>query len=219
MAKDFGNSQDLVSIKEIRDNTVITKNGGLHQIIMVGGINFALKSDTEQNIILQGYQNLLNSLDFPLQIIIHSRKVNIEKYLESLKRFEEKEPSLILRNQAEEYRAFISGFVEKNPIMEKSFFAVVPFYATNLPSATSVGSFIPFLKRKGDEEKIKREGLANLEENREQLEQRVKQVIENLSIIGLEAAVLKNEALIELFYNFYNPETVEKEKVMQVIKP
>ena len=78
--QDFGNSLDLVNIKEIRDDTVILKDGGMRQIIMVGGVNFALKSETEQNIMTQAYQTFLNGIDFPLQIVVHSRKVNIDKY-------------------------------------------------------------------------------------------------------------------------------------------
>ena len=73
MPKEFANAQDLISIKEIRDSAVILKSGALRQIIMVGGINFSLKSEIEQNFITQTYQDFLNALDFPLQIIIHSR--------------------------------------------------------------------------------------------------------------------------------------------------
>ena len=215
--KEFANSRDLVSIKDIKDDAVLLKNGSLRQVIMVGGLNFALKSETEQNIVLQAYQNLLNGLDFPLQIIIHSRKINIEKYLEELRGLQAKETSTILQNQAEEYREFISGFVEKNPIMEKSFFAVVPFFPSIVPSATKIEGLIPlpfFKKNKSSEEKIGKETQANFEENVEQLKQRTRQVVESLSIIGLEATALSNEQLVELFYNFYNPATVEKEKVM-----
>lgn len=215
MAKDFANTQDLISIQDIKDNVIVLKNGSLRQIIMVGGINFALKSETEQNIVLQAYQNLLNSLDFSIQILIHSRKINIEKYLDGLKKFQEQEASPILQNQAEEYRQFISGFVEKNPIMEKSFFVVVPFFPTALPTASNIEGLIPFFKKnKAAEEKTKKEDAASFEENVEQLKQRTKQVAENLFVIGLEATVLENQALIELMYNFYNPETVEKENVV-----
>lgn len=215
MPKDFANTQDLISIQDIKDNVIVLKNGSLRQIIMVGGINFALKSETEQNIVLQAYQNLLNSLDFPIQILIHSRKINIEKYLDELKKFQETETSPILQNQAEEYRQFISGFVEKNPIMEKSFFIVVPFFPMGLPSAASVGGIMSFFKKnKAAEEKMKKEDATSFQENVEQLKQRTKQVAENLFVIGLEATVLENQALIELMYNFYNPETVEKENVV-----
>lgn len=216
MAKNFANAQDLVDIERIEQGAVILKNGALRQVIMVNGINFALKSETEQNVITGGYQNFLNSLDFPIQIIIHSRKINIEKYLENLARWGEKETSPLLQNQADEYREFIRGFVEKNAIMEKVFLVVVPFVAPSLPSADEgLGKFMRFFgkKDKASEEKASEVARTNLEENLAQLKQRTSQILEGLFAIGLDAIVLNNEQLVELFYNFYNPETIEKENI------
>lgn len=216
MPKEFGNAQDLVVIEDIKENTVILKSGSLRQVIMVSGVNFALKSEAEQNIITQAYQNFLNGLDFQLQILIHSRKVNIEKYLEKLEEFGSKETSPILQNQAGEYREFIRGFVQKNAVMEKTFLVVVPFFPLSLPSKGSIIKFIPFLnkgKNKEAEEKAREEAAANFAENQAQLKQRVSQVLEGLFAIGLEAVVLGDEQLIGLFYNFYNPESVEREKI------
>src|SRR6202453_2261 len=142
--QDFGNSLDLVDIKEIKQNTVIVKDGSLRQIVMVGGVNFSLKSETEQNIITQGYQTFLNSIDFALQILIHSRKVNIEKYIETLRARKDVEQSPILQNQIEEYCKFVEGFVQKNAIMEKVFLVIVSFYSSvTLPSAKNVSGMIP----------------------------------------------------------------------------
>ena len=215
MPKEYGNTQDLVAIENIENNTVILKDGGLRQIVMVSGINFALKSETEQNIITQAYQNFLNSLDFPIQIIIHSRKVNIEEYIKNLEHYETKEVVPLLQNQAAEYKEFIRGFVEKNAIMEKTFLVVVPFAAVSILSKQSVSKFLPFWgkKNKEVEEKAKEEAGANLKSNIEQLGQRVSQVSDGLNTIGLEAATLNNEQLVQLFYNFYNPETIEKEQI------
>ncbi len=214
-ATKFGNSQDLVDIQEIHDGTVVMKNGSLRQIIMVGGLNFALKSEMEQNIITQAYQNFLNGVDFPLQIIIHSRKVNIEKYLAGLSQYSDREPSKLLQNQAEEYREFIRGFVQKNAIMEKIFLVVVPFSPISLPTQESVRKFIPFGKKSSTmaEAKAKEDTKLHFAENLAQLKQRVNQVAEGLYSIGLEAAVLNDEQLVELFYNFYNPETIERENI------
>lgn len=214
--QDLGNSLDLVDIKEIKQNTVIVKDGSLRQVIMVGGVNFSLKSEVEQNIITQGYQVFLNSVDFPLQILIHSRKVNIAKYVETLMQRKESEQSPILQNQIEEYSKFIQGFVEKNAIMEKVFLVVVPFYAVSLmPSSKKVQSFIPFLGKKKEDAaatKVTAEEQEKLfAQNVEQLNQRVGQVTSGLGNIGLEVTVLEDEQLIELFYNFYNPQTVERQ--------
>lgn len=219
--QDAGNSLDLVDIKEIKKNTVVVKDGSLRQIIMVGGVNFSLKSETEQNIITQGYQTFLNSIDFPLQILIHSRKVNIEKYIETLRARKDVEQSPILQNQIEEYSKFVEGFVEKNAIMEKVFLVVVSFYpASMLPSAGKVSSLIPsgipFIGKKKEDPaaaaRREEESAKMFDENLAQLNQRTTQVTGGLLNVGLEATVLEDEQLIELFYNFYNPQTVERRK-------
>ncbi len=216
--QDLGNSLDLVDIKEIRDSTVIMKDGGMRQIIMVGGVNFSLKSESEQNLMTQGYQNFLNGVDFPLQIIVHSRKVNIDKYVESLAQRREKEESALLQSQIDEYVEFVKGFVQKNAIMEKTFLVVVPFYpASIMPTQKSVKSFIPFLHKKENKEEEARDAAAAeqiFRENLAQLSQRVSQVMNGLFTIGVEATVLGNDALIELFYNFYNPQTIERKEMV-----
>ena len=141
--QDAGNSLDLVDIKEIKQNTVTVKDGSFRQVIMVGGVNFALKSEMERNILTQGYQTFLNSIDFPLQILIHSRKVNIDKYIETLAARKEIEQSPILQNQIDEYSKFVQGFVEKNAIMEKVFLVVVSFYPVSaLPGAKSASGIM-----------------------------------------------------------------------------
>lgn len=216
--QDLGNSLDLVDIKEIKQNTVIVKDGSFRQIVMVGGVNFSLKSETEQNIITQGYQTFLNSIDFPLQVLIHSRKVNIEKYIDGLMQRKDQEASPILQNQIEEYGKFIEGFVEKNAIMEKVFLVVVSFYPTSLmPSAKKVSGMFSFLGKKKDvsatDTAVTAEAESKLfQENFAQLEQRTTQVTSGLLNIGLEVTVLEDEQLIELFYNFYNPQTIERQK-------
>ena len=214
LKQDSGNSLDLVDIEGIKESVVIMKDGSMHQIIMVGGINFALKSDTEQAIITQGYQNFLNGISFPLQISIHSRKVNIEKYISTLRTRKEAEPSPILQNQIDEYINFIDGFVKKNAIMEKAFFVTVPFYPLSvLPSKKSVsGAFSFFGKKKSVETEVndKESDEAAFKDNLAQLAERTNQITNGLRAIGLEAETLINEQLVELFYNFYNPQTIEQ---------
>ncbi len=216
--QDAGNYLDLVDIKEVKENTVVVKDGSLRQIIMVGGVNFSLKSETEQQIITGGYQTFLNSIDFPLQILIHSRKVNIDAYIATLSSRKDEERTAILQNQIDEYVNFIKGFVEKNAIMEKVFLVVISYY----PNAMTGGikniqnSFsLPFLggKKKDDAaEKAKGQEDADraFAEHLEQLNQRTAQAVNGLQNIGLETTILNNEQLIELFYNFYNPQTIEK---------
>jgi type IV secretory pathway VirB4 component len=215
---DLGNSLDLVNIKNIRDNTVIMKDGGMRQIVMVGGVNFALKSDTEQNIITQGYQTFLNGIDFPLQIVVHSRKVNIDKYIEGLAARKETEESPLLQSQIDEYAEFIKGFIQKNAIMEKTFLLVVPFFPVSLASTKKAAQnfMMPFFNKKKsaeDDAKDAEENERTFQENLAQLGQRVSQTMNGLLSIGLEATLLNDQALIELFYNFYNPQTIERKNI------
>jgi type IV secretory pathway VirB4 component len=221
----FGNSLDLVDIDEIRGNIVIMKDKSLKQIVMVGGVNFALKSELEQNIITQGYQTFLNGIDFPLQIVLHSRKVNIDHYIQGLLARKDSEDSPLLKNQIDEYAEFIKGFVQKNAIMEKTFLVVVPFYplGAGLGGAKKTATrFLPFLggekkeaKSATTDAKAKNDAEAaqDFKENAAQLNQRTGQVMSGLAGIGLEVTVLENDALIELFYNFYNPQTIERENI------
>lgn len=215
--RDLGNSLDLVSIKTIRDKTVVLKDDSLRQILMVGGVNFALKSESEQNIITQAYQSFLNGIDFPLQIVIHSRKVNIDKYIEELVGRKEVEQSALLQSQIDEYAEFVKGFVQKNAIMEKTFLVVVPFYpAATFSAKKATSGFLPFFgKKKSSEEKTKdtEETERVFQENISQLGQRTSQVMNGIIGIGLEATLLGNSELAELFYNFYNPQTVERENL------
>lgn len=215
MPKNLGNTQDLVELESVQDDTIILKNGSLRQIVMVGGINFSLKSEAEQDTITLAYQNFLNSLDFPIQTVIHSRKINIENYLQLLDARTKEEPTELLQNQIQEYKEFIAAFVKDNPIMAKTFLIVVPFFPIQLPSKQTVSRLIPFFGKKNaaEEEAAAQERSADIEKNLEQLRQRTNQVIEGLRAVDLEVKILNNEELIELLYNFYNPSTVEKGKV------
>jgi len=209
VVKEFANSQDLVSVENIHENTVVLKDGSLRQILMVQGINFSLKSEEEQNVITQAYQNFLNSLEYSVQITIHSRKINIQKYLNDLDKRMQEESSPLLQNQISEYKEFVHKFVQDNAIMEKTFLLVVPWFP---PFVRKPSSFsIPFL---GNKKTVPQENLENeavFKENLLQLRQRVTEVTEGLAGIGLEAIVLSDQELIELLYNFHNPETIEKE--------
>ncbi|MBI3589655.1 MAG: hypothetical protein HY093_04580 [Candidatus Liptonbacteria bacterium] len=215
--KQLANTQDLVEIEEIKEGTVILKNGSFRQVVMVSGANTALMAESELDILSSGYRSFLNGLDFPIQIIIHSRKVNIERYLGSLEKRREQEPSALLQSQIGEYGQFVSGFVKENAIMEKSFLVVIPYFPVKLPGKETVGGMAklwPFSKKESKSETTEKKNQTEDLEFREslnQINQRTAQIVQGLETIGLEAITLSNEELIELFYNFYNPETVEKE--------
>ena len=127
MAKTTQASQDFVPIKEIRDGIVTLKDGSLRAILIASSINFALKSEDEQNAIISQFQNFLNSLEFSIQIFIQSRELDIRPYIALLERRYQDTTNELMQIQIREYIEFIKNFVEVSNIMTKNFFIVVPY--------------------------------------------------------------------------------------------
>jgi type IV secretory pathway VirB4 component len=207
-------TQQFVDVEGIKDGIVKLKGGGLRAIIIVSGINFELKSEEEQNIITAGYQDFLNSLDFSLQVVIHSRKINVDGYLEKMRKRREQEENELLRNQIDEYVEYIKGFVKENEIMTKAFFVVVPYEGGGV-QAISKGVMGFFGKKSKNSKKEKDESY---EQQQTQLRQRVDQTLAGLEKMGLRAVVLNDQELIELYYNLYNPESIKRELAKEAPK-
>lgn len=201
-------TQQFVDINEIKDGTIILKSGGLRRVLMVSGINFDLKSEEEQNIIIYSFQNFLNTLDFSVQLVVHSRKMNTDAYIENLKKREEAETNELMKNQIGEYAEFVKSFVEQNAVMAKTFFAVVPYDPISSSAGGGLLEGLKFWETKPAGNSAKKD--EGWQQKTMQLNQRTEQVIHGLSQVGLRVIALNNEELIELFYNLYNPSAIEK---------
>lgn len=197
-------AQKYLEIAEIKDGIVIMKNGSMKAILMVSSINFALKSIDEQDAIIYHYQSFLNSLDFSVQIVINSRQLNLDNYLQVLKDQEKKQMNELLRMQTSSYIEYIQGLVKMANIVSKTFYIVVPFSVSE-----AKGGALSVLKGSGSSAKLM-SSRATFEKYKDQLFQRVDHVIENLSGTGLRMTMLNTQELIELYYNLYNPEISEK---------
>ena len=191
-------TQDFVPVEEVRNGVVILKNGGYRGIMMCSSLNFALKSDDEQRAIIGGFQNFLNTLDFPVQIVVHSRKTDIRPYLNLLQERMDRQTSELMRIQLREYIAFIRNFIEGADIMTKTFYVVVPYTPVSISAATGN---LPFL---GSRERETQGGDRSFEETRIQLEQRMALVSGGLAASGLRAVPLGTEEIIELLYRSFN---------------
>ncbi|MCP6720117.1 MAG: hypothetical protein KJI72_02195 [Patescibacteria group bacterium] len=207
-------TQKFVDIKTIKDGVIYLKKKGLRKVLIVGGINFDLKSEAEQTLILNSFQNFLNTLDFSIQFFIHSRKININQYLEEMGERKQKETNELLKIQIEEYVEFIRSFVKENPIISKAFFVVIPYDPIALTTKTK-GVLGLFKKSSSKEQKTEKE--AEERKNIEQLNRRVEQVTSGLEQIGIRVTSLEDEELTELFYNLYNPQLIEK-KGLEIAK-
>lgn len=205
-------TQNFVEVVGTKNGVLILKNGALRQILAVSGMNFDLKSEDEQEAIIYSYQSFLNTLDFSIQIFIHSRKINVEGYIESLKQLEARETNPLLRTQVGEYREFIHSFTKENAIMSKSYFVVVPFDPVYIPGTSGKsGGWLGFLKgnKKASQKQMDAKD-ASLEKNLSQLSQRTEGIVAGLNQMGLRAVAINDDEATELFYNLYNPDASEK---------
>lgn len=195
----------LVDIAAVRDDIVLLKDGSLRSVIKVSAINFDLRSDEEQIAIIQNFQRFLNSIDFPVQIVINSRRYDIEEYLKFIDTETESLTNDLLRIQAAEYSKFIKDLSTLSNIMSKKFYVAVPFYVYENPAKLGLMASIKSLFTKaGEAVKINEETLATF---RNQLVLRSGLVIDNLIGLGLRAKILQGDELTNLFYGLYNPDS------------
>jgi type IV secretory pathway VirB4 component len=191
-------TQAFVPVKEVRNGVVLLKDGGYRGILMCSSINFSLKSEDEQRGIIGGFQTFLNSLDFSVQIVVHSRKMDIRPYLQLLNERMDAQSTELMRLQLREYIAFIENFVTGADIMTKTFYVVVPYAPSgNSELARSLG----FGKKAAPAEES---GDVTFEEHRVQLEQRMSLAASGLAASGLRAIALGTEEIIELLYRSFN---------------
>lgn len=203
-------TQQFVPIEHIRDGIITLKSGELRAILITSSLNIALKSEDEQSAILLQYQNLLNSLEFPIQMFAESRRLNIKPYLDLLEERETKVTEDLLKIQIHEYIGFIKKFADETNIMTKHFFIVIPYIP--FTAATSGASSIFSLGSSSN----KAEEDQAFDISRIQLEQRISTVVQGLARFGVRAQKLETEEAVELFYKLFNPG--EQDRSAPVIK-
>lgn len=209
MAINARTTQEFVPIKEIRQGIVVLKDGSMRAIVMASSLNFALKSPEEQQSILLQFQNFLNSLDFSVQIFIQSRRLDIRPYIALLENRLKEQMTDLLKIQTREYIEFVRNFTENSNIMTKTFFVVVPYSPAILNKNNVPGVADVFGGKKGGAESAEQK-LAQFEEHRSQLEQRVGVVTQGLARTGVRTVELGTEEIVELFYKIFNPGDTEK---------
>ncbi|MEI6596836.1 MAG: hypothetical protein WCL13_01315 [bacterium] len=205
-------TQQYLDIAEFREDTVIMRDGTLRAVLLVASINFALKSEDEQNAIISAYVGFLNNIDFPLQIVIQSRELNIDNYLTFLRQKEKEQTNELLKMQTAEYLQYVSELISLGKIMNKKFYMVVSY---NPLSDKQKGFFSRLLEslRPASIIKMKEEKFLK---RRHDLNRRVENVIGGLASMGVNAMPLDTQSLIELFYNTYNPETSANQKLVDI---
>jgi len=204
-------TKDFVVISEIRDSVAILKDGSLRSVIEVASVNFDLKSLDEQTAIIGAFQNFLNSIDFPLQIGISSRKLDIAPYIKSLDALTASVSNELMKIQAVEYTRFIKGLTELANIMSKKFYIVVPLHIIETISASggageaAKGFFGALKSMAGSTRTVKTLTDQEFQSRRVQLDQRVEFLLGGISGLGLEGRILNKDALMNMYYSYYNP--------------
>lgn len=197
-------TQSFVPVKEVRNGVIVLKNDGYRAVLMCSSINFALKGEDEQRAIIGGFQSLLNTLDFSVQIVVHSRKTDIRPYLALLETRMQDQTTELMRLQLREYIQFIRNFIDSSDIMSKLFYVVVPY----TPGAGGlVKQAVPFLGGRPAPQSAANGGT--FEEHRVQLEQRMSLVVAGLASSGVRAVPLGTEEIIELLYRSFNLSELE----------
>ena len=171
-------SREQIAIKGVRDDILLLPHHQYRAILHVSSLNFELKSEEEQDAIIDTYESFLNSVGSSLQVLIRTREIDMDKYLEDLSERLDGEAEPVYRKQLKNYDEFIRSLITTNKILTRHFYLVVPYTATP----------------KADFELIK-----------EQLNLKVDIVTKGMTRLGMHTKQLSSLEILDLFYSFYNP--------------
>ncbi len=198
-------TQDHLGIKDILDDLIITSKGSVTMVIQTSSINFDLLAEYEQDNKIYAFAGFLNSLNFRIQILIRTKRIDISNYLDYLKaNLDRAEISEGLRKQLNIYTHFVQKLIVQNDVLDKNFFIVIPYS----PGAPIPGSNILDV-RKTKEEEEKAKGMKEeqlLEKAKIFLYPKRDHVLKQLSRMGLFGHQLTTKELLSEFYTIYNPD-------------
>jgi len=209
-------TQNSLQIAEVRDGIVIMNDGSFRSVIMVKSINFDLMSAQEQEAVEYSYQGFLNSLYFPIQIFIHSQKVDLGPYIEKLDKIRSEHDNMLLELLMEDYITYIDNLSQQTNIMDKKFYMVIPFFPVINPqqaltqSKNFLGGIGGLFNKKEQHVVINEPDLENA---KTELRNRVQAVLSGLSQCGVQGLPLDTQELIELYYDTYNPDTATRQQL------
>ena len=205
-------TQNSLLINEIKDGVVVMRDGSLRGVVLGSAINFDLMSAQEQSGVELSYQGFLNALHFPVQIVIRSLKVDLDQYLDMLSSRRIDQTNELLGALMDDYIDNINALLDQVNIMDKQFYVVVPYYPPI--KAAKTASLITGLRGA-----IQTMPKLTISENdfrdyKKELSERVALVSSGLSQMGIRAVALGTQELVDLYYNWYNPDVAINEKLI-----
>ncbi|MBC7459089.1 hypothetical protein H7200_00020 [Candidatus Saccharibacteria bacterium] len=210
--KNPNSTQSTLQLSEVRDNMVIMIDGSMRAVVACKSINFDLMSEREREGVEYSYQNFLNSLNFPIQILIRSQRVDIGPYLDKLVTTRRTQDNMLLGVLMDDYINYIDTLSQEANIMEKTFYIVVPYFPQGDVSnfiEQGKGFFGKLLAR--PKNAVTRIDTAAYQKAKEEIKNRVDNVIAGMFQIGVQSTQLDTKSLGELYYNFYNPDTAVRQ--------
>ncbi len=203
-------TQNSMLISEIKDGIVILKDGTMRAVVLASAINFDLMSRQEQDAVEYSYQGFLNSLHFPIQIVVRSQKIDLDRYIETLTELRANQGNELLGLLMEDYIANIKALIDEVNIMNKQFYVVVPY---DPPVITKTGFFdkLGGIVKGAGVTVVSEQDFANY---KTELSQRVALVASGLNQLGIRAIPLNSQELIDLYYSTYNPDVAANQKLI-----
>ncbi len=186
-SKNKVSSRRQIQIKEVRDGILVLPCNEYRSIIETSSVNFELKSEDEQDVIIDEFENFLNSLPTSLQILIRVREIDIERYLEQISKMRDGEKEKVYKNQLDNYSLFVKNLIAGNKILSRRFYVIIPY------KGSDHGSDFKFIK--------------------EQIELNRDIVIKGLEKLGMKSKILESLEILDLFYSFYNPDQIKTQEL------
>lgn len=207
-------TQKSLLFSELRDGMIIMADGSYRSVVACESINFDLMSSREREGVEYSYQNFLNSLNFPIQILVRSQRVDISPYLEKLATIRRSQDNMLLGVLMDDYLDFIAALAEEANIMDKRFYIVVPY--TSAGDASKLidqgkGFFDKLFGKTGPV--VTKIDQASYEKAKSEIKNRVDVVTSGLFQLGVQSAQLNTRQLGELYYNMYNPDTAVNQPI------
>ena len=209
-------TQNALLIAEIRDGVVIMNDGSFRSVVMAKSINFDLMSQSEQEAVEYSYQGFLNSLYFPVQIFIRSRRVDLQPYIEKLDKIRSEHDNMLLAMLMDDYINYIDALSQQTNIMDKSFYIVIPYFPhpdVQRAITNSVNFFTGLANLFSKKEQHITINEVELDAAKTELRNRVQATLAGLRQSNIQGLPLDTQELIELYYDTYNPDTATRQQL------